>query len=88
MSPEEQQQFTRDIFVQLVPWSGPGYWDWQQLANRAFDAAEQFQVVAIQRVQAQTHVPVDPAVQTVIQGDPTAPAASPLLSPDQPVPAA
>lgn len=57
MSTEEPKEFARELFVGLVQAAGPGEWDWQKIAQKAFDAAEAFEVIAIQR--PQQSVPIE-----------------------------
>jgi hypothetical protein len=73
----------RELFDILVEAAGPEEWDWQAVANKAFDAVENFEIVANQRINPQEAVPADPVrwVSSVAPDEvpqPTAPA------PDQP----
>jgi hypothetical protein len=47
--PGSLKEHARELYSIFVELSAPDYWDWQALANKAFDAAEHFETIATQR---------------------------------------
>lgn len=57
--PEDLKEFAREIYLIFCESAGHEEWDWQKVANTAFDAAEQFETIANQRINPQSDVPTD-----------------------------
>jgi hypothetical protein len=58
--PAAHQALAQEIYVMFCQETGPDEWDWQALANKAFDAADNFQTVSIQRMNPQAATPTEP----------------------------
>jgi hypothetical protein len=43
---DKLQYYAAEIFAHLAAEAGPNWWDWEPIANKAFEAAEAFSRVA------------------------------------------
>jgi hypothetical protein len=77
----DQKAFAREIYLRFCEQAGPDQWDWQKLANKAFEAAQNFDPVAAQWLNPQAAVPLDapsPAPNPVPETTPTGPPPGPV----------
>jgi hypothetical protein len=47
---KDRRQYAAEIFELLVAMTAPDWWDWEPIANKAFEAAEAFSRVAEARL--------------------------------------
>jgi hypothetical protein len=76
--PDAHQKLAQEIYVAFCKENGPDEWDWQALANKAFDAADNFQTVSIQRMNPQAATPpTDPTAMPIAAESAAAPPSGP-----------